>query len=383
VHEHGIGKIAETITSAKGRHSEYEVYACQLLKLASCTGGQIHSLFLCELPREDKDFPHALLAGAAYTNHIPLVNKLADLHRYWSYGEPLGDAVEASIKARNHDVLGCLLAVLPGKTGALRCAISHGDLDLVKYVLGLTCSLAIPWYGCRAMGDLPIVRRRWKWDISFVRTPSVEVFETMLEELRSLGPMILDAGPLGQLAFYAAGNGWEIMLKHLISIGAPLEELHTYLKRYPLMRACEMGHDGVVQILLDNGAILRGPEIRYAAQHGHTSTVSTLLKSRTKLDPAFKEDCLHTAARNSFADIVRLLLDFGVDPNNGEPAPLIGAVESEHTGIVRLLVGKGARVCQILPEARRRTELQSMLELLDELASYPEDVALNAPFTQI
>lgn len=58
---------------------------------------------------------------------------------------------------------------------------------------------------------------------------------------------------------------------------------------------------------------------------------------------------LPKAAAAGYIDIVRLLLDAGVDPNktfNLEPKhPLVSAIAYEHTAMFALLVGRGGGIC--------------------------------------
>ena len=86
------------------------------------------------------------------------------------------------------------------------------------------------------------------------------------------------------------------------------------------------------------------------------------------LDVPSLSDCLYGAAKRGYASIVRALLDFGADPNPGWTAPLVGAVEAEHEGILKMLVNGGAVVSEeVLKKARMRAEelgLESMIVLL-------------------
>jgi ankyrin repeat protein len=78
-------------------------------------------------------------------------------------------------------------------------------------------------------------------------------------------------------------------------------------------------------------------------------------------------------ARVGSLDIVRLLLDSGVDPNEavGKESPLVGAISSEHTAMFNLLLEHGATldretVKHCVREAKAHG-LESMLRLLEEL----------------
>jgi hypothetical protein len=162
--------------------------------------------------------PSVSLLAAAYTNQFELVKRLAEPNLDWPHNSSLGYATDASAKARNHDVLDLLLAAQKSKTHALHIDINLGNLELVMYVLRLTCPTVNLWYGCIAMVKLLEVKSR-KWYVPFLRTPDVKVFEAMREELRLMGLTCLDAELLDDLVYYAAANGWTNMVTHLISCG--------------------------------------------------------------------------------------------------------------------------------------------------------------------
>jgi hypothetical protein len=226
-----------------------------------------------------------------------------------------------------------------------------------------------PWYGYT-----PHTIERYR-EISrgaksaYLRTPSVEIFETIVVELQSHRLATLDDRLLHGLLLSAAQDGWTDMAKHLISRGAPMDRPKHVWRETSLWRACKKGHEKVVQMLPDNGAQPCDLEFEVAAAHGHVSTMKVLLGSEAAANPVSTKDCLYAAARKGFVSVVQLMLDFGVDPNNGDIAPLIGAMESEHTTIFWMLVQRGALGSKILPEAQRRAEaqgLESMLVLLHE-----------------
>lgn len=372
---HTIRTIAEILVTTRGGDLTYEVLAAQLLQLSARDGRRLRQLFLRSLPVEAFDFPTFVFIAAAYAHDASLVNELSGAYFQSPNDTAFGDPFEAALRANNHDIITLLLASPSSEAHFLKAVALHGRADVLKVVLQRECNSINSWLGESHQLDL----RRLA---TILRTPSVELFEVMVQEISSRRLATLSVELLSGLLHCATGRGWANMVAHLIKRGVPSDEMSRSVKLHPLATACKAGYDDVVQILLDNGAIFRGPEIRYAAQHGHTSTVSILLKSQSEPNPVFTEGCLYAAARKGYADVVRLLLDFGVDPNDGKPAPLLGAVQSEHTGIVRLLVGKGARICQTLRRAQKRTELQSMLELLDELSSCPKHSTGSATVMQ-
>ncbi|KAF1961653.1 hypothetical protein CC80DRAFT_543018 [Byssothecium circinans] len=146
---------------------------------------------------------------------------------------------------------------------------------------------------------------------------------------------------------------------HDLSLLAPTIQADALKKR-----AIQANASAWIGLIVDNYG---GSELKAAALHGHASIIEILLESGADVHTA--KDCLYAAARKGFVDIVQMLLDSGMDPNKGDTAPLVGAVESEHIAMFRLLVQRGAIVARVLPEATRRAEaagLESMLALLRE-----------------
>jgi ankyrin repeat protein len=88
--------------------------------------------------------------------------------------------------------------------------------------------------------------------------------------------------------------------------------------------------------------------IAAAAGLGWLEAVARLLPTA---DAMTRRVALALAAQHGHADVVRVLLDAGVDPNRYNPAgfhphstPLHQAVWSEHAKVVQLLVERGARL---------------------------------------
>lgn len=77
--------------------------------------------------------------------------------------------------------------------------------------------------------------------------------------------------------------------------------------------------------------------------------------------------------------MTRALLDAGMDPNTGDTPPLFGAVESEHVGIFRLLVERGAVVSRISLEDRRKVKTQGLDSMMALLVEYGQQEPTEAP----
>jgi hypothetical protein len=361
-----IETIADTLAAEEGLGTEYETYALQLLHLASSTGERIAELFHHTLPQEKDEFLQNLFVAAISTSRVSFVACLMDSQAERMANTPFGNAFVAAVEADNEDVRTMMFAVQSCQSFFLRTALLRGDPQLVKDVLAMECALDNSWYDSRAKEHGSMSRGALA---AFLKTPSVEIFELMLSELKSRQPVELNKALLSDLIFRAARSGWTDMMKHLISLGAPIGNLNRPSGTYPLWHACKYGHDEIAQMLLDAGERPRNHAYDVAVGRGHNSILKRLLRSQTIIDPSATRNCLYNAARMGYTNTVHLLLDFGSDPNEGDTAPLIGAMEAEHTAIFRLLVQRGAMVSRILPEARERAEkegLESMLQLLRE-----------------
>jgi len=121
-----------------------------------------------------------------------------------------------------------------------------------------------------------------------------------------------------------------------------------------LMLAAARGHERLVTLLLDAGAIIgewdREGEtaLMLAAANGHESVVNLLLKSGAEVDQSGNgKTALMSAAAHGHESVVNLLLERGakVDERGwGMETPLTLAVANGHDSIVNLLLERGAKV---------------------------------------
>ncbi|KAK7917824.1 ankyrin repeat-containing domain protein [Apiospora marii] len=156
-----------------------------------------------------------------------------------------------------------------------------------------------------------------------------------------------------------------------------------------LMSHAERGNLAMVRYLLDQGVEINGADDYYrgsalsrACRRGHAEVVGLLLARGA--NPNFAEDAqkiglaTHAAAAGGCLSIVRTLLARGarVDgPHRGHEKALVAAFETEHTGLVRLLVGRGApleRVAPWLVSSMLHLGYESMLDLLRGYGFEPE-----------
>ena len=117
-------------------------------------------------------------------------------------------------------------------------------------------------------------------------------------------------------------------------------------KQSPILVALAFGYSDTAQALAR-----RAPpkeELVVMAGLGRTDVVSRLLP---KAEAPAKQKALALAAQHGHTDVVKQLLDAGVDPNRYNPngfhahsTPLHQAIWANHADVVRLLVERGARL---------------------------------------
>lgn len=390
-----IRKTAEYLSVLGG--PRYEECALYLLKLACTAGHQKVGGILSKAKYTDETIQEKrdrrdLLTAAIFTRNISLVDRLVDTHLTEGQGT-FGDPFTAALLARNDEVLGILLATEKRRhilsissTGTLMTTVRYGDPAAVTYMLqwNRPCSFA-RYHETEESNKYKYFLRR---DLEgLLRTPNIEIFNIILAKLQPLGLACSGKKDLLKLLRRAIIGHRRNMAEHLILLGAPINSLRRTecLTESPLYYACQTGQNEIVSLLLDHGAQILGWEFTVAASHGYLSIIHLLLESGSNVhtgdggeNPCLKstqtgrrsaENCLYAASRKGCMNIVLLLLNSGMDPNRGDPVPLVGAVESEHVAIFRLLVQRGAIVADALPEATKRAEaagLESMLTLLRE-----------------
>lgn len=132
----------------------------------------------------------------------------------------------------------------------------------------------------------------------------------------------------------------------LLDFGAAIEGQGSAQWKSPLMTALAFGYRDTAETLVRRGA--RVPTLAAAAGLGRLDDAIRLLPDADALD---RHRALALAAQLGHAEIVRLLLDAGEDPNrynpegnHGHSTPLHQAAGAGHGRVVRLLVERGARL---------------------------------------
>lgn len=136
------------------------------------------------------------------------------------------------------------------------------------------------------------------------------------------------------------------LVETLVDCGAAVEPKGSGSWTSPLMTALTFGYVDAANALVRRGA--RVESLSAAAGLGLVEAARQFLAGADALD---RHRALALSAQNGHAEIVRLLLDAGEDPNRYNPpghhahaTPLHHAALHGHEAVVRLLVDRGARL---------------------------------------
>ncbi|KAF2871055.1 ankyrin repeat-containing domain protein [Massariosphaeria phaeospora] len=375
-----IRKVAERLTAENEDENQAKDYTSCVLELMTRAGfdNHVRELLFHGLEPFVRDcFESDLLAAAIYTNQMPLVKSLIDSQRIRPRRNNLGIPITIAGLVRRFEILDLFIARRNGHRlrdlyDVLKIATGNGDVEMVRYILSSNRNPFAHdlWSIEGFQPDRYIKDYRPGYAKIALRTPSVEVFNLMLAERAKWNLRPFRETFWFDLLHHVVREGWRTMTEHLISLGTPIEVPSQWQwMDSPLHGACEKGHSDVVAILLNHGAKIRGKDLEAAASHGHTATLTVLLERGADVHCEGAAESLFVAAKKGFIEIVRTLLDAGMDANQKSPSPMIGAVESEHEGIFWLLIERGARLddAEVIAEAAGRAEaagLDSMLSLV-------------------
>jgi ankyrin repeat protein/nucleoside phosphorylase len=122
----------------------------------------------------------------------------------------------------------------------------------------------------------------------------------------------------------------------------------------PLSWSSEKGHEAMVKLLLEQGAVVETKDRRgqtplwFAARNGHEAIVKLLLEQGAVIEPGYSgEALLLFTAEKGHEAIVKLLLEHGANVKIKDDAgrtPLSFAAENGHAAIEKLLLEHGAIV---------------------------------------
>jgi len=172
-----------------------------------------------------------------------------------------------------------------------------------------------------------------------------------VQRLLSAGEQVNAQAVTGTTALMmAAYSGSVEIVRLLLSHGAD-PDLEDGSHRTALSEAITKGHVDIALLLLDSGANPDVPDLHSsvlegAAVRGQYNVVGSLVRHGADLT-RFGGDALRAAAWKGFTDIVRLLLDNGVDVNSisdDAGTALVLATNEGHDEVAQLLIERGANV---------------------------------------
>lgn len=142
-----------------------------------------------------------------------------------------------------------------------------------------------------------------------------------------------------ELCRYSARGDLQ-MVKKLIKEGVNINTDDSL----PLKLACESGYLDIVKYLIEKGV---DPDnykyIDIATEFGHLEVVKYLVKLNTSIHSGMNE-CLVASASGGHLEIVKYFLDFHSDKNLSLEEPLLEAIKYDRLPIVKYLIKQGANI---------------------------------------
>jgi ankyrin repeat protein len=150
-------------------------------------------------------------------------------------------------------------------------------------------------------------------------------------------------------------NGHEVILRIILSAELIDLEAQDQQRRTALMWAAGLGHERVVQILLEKGAEVNaqggeyGNALQAASRYGHEKVVQILLEKGAEVNAqgGGYGNALQAASGYGHEKVVQILLEKGAEVNaqgGGYSNALQAASGSGHEKVVQILLEKGAEV---------------------------------------
>ena len=192
------------------------------------------------------------------------------------------------------------------------------------------------------------------WDPVLLCQAAEIGYETLVKKFTTAGAGV-DVAHKGTTPLqFAAKNGHESIVKHLLSLGADVNSEAAKDSFKPIMHAVNKGYTTMIQLLIEYGAGVRqlnanGQTVLHlAAQHGRQEITRLLLERIPDLAARDRmgRTALHLASLNGHAEVVETLApNSSVDTWDGDgDTPLRLASKSGHMSAVKVLLQSGARV---------------------------------------
>ena len=196
---------------------------------------------------------------------------------------------------------------------------------------------------------------KFKWDPILLCRAAEIGYETIVRMLTDTGAAVDIAYEGSTPLQYAAKNGHESIVGHLLSLGADVNAEAAEDSFKPCLHAAKKGYIRVVQLLMEYKADIRQSNtdrqtaLHLAAQNGHVEVTELLLEHA--LDLAARDrmgrTALHLASLNGHEQVVEVLAQF--EPNPGldilddkNDTPLTLASKGGYSSTVEKLLKRGA-----------------------------------------
>lgn len=340
---------------------------------------------------EPDELERQLFGAALCTNTISFIRS-SDTLRNNMLSNPtsprnscvFGEHIELAAKYGSEELLeylltdGASIASPDLKSELFKFAAKAGRIEIVRFLCNFR-SEEWPW---PFEGDIKAMRRYLRDILMGIWNPQVWDFIDNL--LVSHGSHSALSDMLEHKLSTCARVNYLSMAVHLVRLGPDTEEppswfsggVYTSAIGYAAMRGCLP----LVELLLEKGANSEHT-LATAVVYGRAKLLNVLLDrgiktsdamvgSRQSPEPA---QLLPNFKFGPYLDVVRLLLDTGVDVNEsiGKESPLAWAIAAEHTALFKFLLERGANLhspgtAEECVRRAKQDDLESMLSLLEQ-----------------
>ncbi|KAK5053936.1 hypothetical protein LTR84_001898 [Exophiala bonariae] len=283
-------------------------------------------------------------------------------------------------------------------------AEEHGLMANVQALYDSRNSINHPWFGifrhiCQGRGIPP--------KLNLVHLAAflghVQILRTTLKSKQC--PNLNEVDNTGRTALtWSSEEGYADIVRLLLEHGAIINSHgvgEVAFEHNPLFIAIEIGHEKVVETLLDwavgtstgantNGEIFTAKQLSYAlvgaSRYGHPNIVKVLLEHETEVnleEEAYGNAVIHASVRNN-VEVVKILLDHGADVNFQEGYwgnAAIAASFINNAAVLEILLEYGADVNFIAGAygtAMIAASVKGNLEILEMLIENGADVNVKA-----
>ena len=340
---------------------------------------------------EPDELERRLFGAALCTNTISFIRR-SDTLRNNMLSNPtsprnscvFGQHIELAAKYGSEELLEYLLTreasiVSPNlKSELFKFATKAGRIDIVRFL----CSFRSEEWPWPFEGDIWAMRQYLSDILMGTWDPQMWDF---IENLRiSHGTRPALDGLLSYKLYTCARVNYPNMGIHLARLSPDTEEPPNWFGQGVYTRAIRLavtrGCLSLVELLLDKGAD-SNYTLDAAVVYGRAELLKMLLDRGIKIsDALIEEDSSGKPARllsnfrwGPYLDVVRLLLDAGVDVNEsiGKESPLAWAIAAEHTELFKFLLERGANLhspgtAEGCVRRAKQAGLESMLSLLEQ-----------------